>query len=903
MLVFTLIVLSAQLFVTPALADATQVTLTIQNYHGNSLKDVKIELLNSTTNQVMVSGISGSDGKVKLTIIKDATYILEATYLGVKVGRIENWNYSNPNSPKTIRVGVFNLRIRIMSSGQLDPVPNARVNITSSETSPDVSKSKVTDSNGYVTFENLPNGTTYNVKIKYGDRVIIEKSEEITLIDDYDFTFTLDLYRLTLRLKDSSSQPVKNVNVKLWRGEDTGEPFAKVYSGADGNATFKLLPKGTYIFKVEYKSEYIYTSDPFTLSSNKIIDVSLSLKSLIVNIKSKSGNTASGFTYFGKLMYDGNTYAETSTSDGILNFGIVYGNRDYILKILFEGTEIYSGTIKGEDIGIISVTGSIGDFSIKISGSGLFGKLSDILVDSTVRLKFGKYQVEKKLTAEGGVTYHDYPLVEYAYEIILDTNTIGSGNIDKPQHQSIITISPESKQLKIRAISLDNKSLSGKLILILRNDKIGEIKISEESTTLKGLLRLSYNYQFIYMGKLVAEGTIEKEAIDKSTFDILASVSNVKIIAFDHAAENKLVGASIIISTGEYKSTKTTNNEGEAVFDSVPLTDIFTTIYYKGVKVYSSPHELSPTKTSLTISGTGVYQISFKVMDGEKEPLVNAIIEGSIGDYQISGKLDEKGMLTANLVPNGTIIVKVSYLDIIVYEDAHKIDRDRQAIEIISRVFPIRVDVFKITMNGEEPLEKGLIHFESDGREVFVGNIQDGAFHDKLPASNYHVWIEYQGAKVADKLVLHNGPTRIGMTTEVYEIALLIIDLAENPLAGINVEVRRENNLITAGETDAEGKVSFSLAKGEYNINYKWDQVSFSYSVSVKDASSKVLLTQRSPLMAMFISIAASASLGAITVLGIVKSIKSKPSMRGRVSRGRSEGWKKTKEKTLKKNL
>jgi len=205
----TTLLILLQSFSIPANAnDTNSVTfsLTIQNYHGSPLKDVKVQLINST-GDVVDSGTSGSDGKVTLTGWKNETYTLKAIYLGREVGSVENLNCTSP--PKTIRVGVFNVKIRIMSYGGLDPVPNAKVNITSSETTPKVDKRKVTDSNGYVVFENLPNGTTYRVDIKYEDKLAVTDSKEINLSDKYEFTLTLNLYRLTLRLKDSSQLPVK----------------------------------------------------------------------------------------------------------------------------------------------------------------------------------------------------------------------------------------------------------------------------------------------------------------------------------------------------------------------------------------------------------------------------------------------------------------------------------------------------------------------------------------------------------------------------------------------------------------------------------------------------------------------------------------------------------------------
>lgn len=890
----------------PVSADTSNygtIQITVQNYHGTPLKGVTIQLINKTNNNIEKTGSSDSSGKVTLTAWKNESYILKAFYLNREVGSIDDWNYSSPSSPKTIRVGVFNVKIRVMSSGQLDPVPNVKVNITSSETDPDVDKRKVTDSNGYVVFENLPNGTTYHLTLKYEDKVAVTSSQDITLIDKYEYTVTLNLYRLTLRLRDSSLQPVKGATVKLWRGEATGTPFATLQSGTDGNATFKLLPQGTYVYRIEYRSEEIYTSDSFTLNSNKVVDVNLPLKSLIVNIKSKSGNTATGFTFTGKLMYDGNNYAEATTNDGILNFGIVYGNRDYVLKVLFEGSEIYSGVVKGSEIGAISITGSIGDFSIKVSTADLFGKLKDMAEDMSLKIKFGRYQIEKRLS-EGAAIYRDHPLVKYEYELIINSDVVGAGSIDAPQHQSMVQISPDARQVRITALSLDNKTLSGKLILMLQDgEKIGEVDIKEDSTTVKGLLRMRYSYQFIYMGELVAEGNIDKESIDESKFDIIASVSDVSIIALDYLGENKLVGASIVLTIGQYKNTKITDNDGEARFESVPLSRVYITIYYKGIKVYSNPCDLSPTRTTVTITGTGVYQISIKVVDGDKEPLVNAELEGVIGDYQLTGNLDEKGMISASMVPNGTMNIKVKYLGLLVYEDAHKIERNGQMIEIVSKVYKIRVSAYKNSEGGDKPLDNAFVHFVKDGLEVFIGELKEGDFQCKLPSSNYNVWIEYQGVKVAEKMVQHNGPTQLSIPTDVYELSLYIIDLANNPIPGINVDFKRDDKLIMTEKTDTDGKVLVSLAKGDYKVEYTVDDTVHSYSIFVDDVSPKVLITSRSNTLAMIVSLVVSVSLGAIAIFSVIMSFKVKTSRRTSAPGGRSKDWKKRHPSTVKKNV
>jgi hypothetical protein len=110
----TIVLFLFQLIINPATADTNygSFSITIQNYHGSPLKDVKVQLINSTTGQIEATGTSGSDGKVTLTAWKNEPYTLKAIYLEREVGIIENWNFSSPSSPKTIRVGVFNVKIR-----------------------------------------------------------------------------------------------------------------------------------------------------------------------------------------------------------------------------------------------------------------------------------------------------------------------------------------------------------------------------------------------------------------------------------------------------------------------------------------------------------------------------------------------------------------------------------------------------------------------------------------------------------------------------------------------------------------------------------------------------------------------------------------------------------------------
>ncbi|MEM2549586.1 MAG: hypothetical protein QW689_04080, partial [Nitrososphaerota archaeon] len=126
---------------------------------------------------------------------------------------------------------------------------------------------------------------------------------------------------------------------------------------------------------------------------------------------------------------------------------------------------------------------------------------------------------------------------------------------------------------------------------------------------------------------------------------------------------------------------------------------------------------------------------------------------------------------------------------------------------------------------------------------------------------------------------------------------------AENPMSGINVEFRRDNKLITSGETDMDGKILVSLAKGDYIVEYSVDDARHSYVISVEDVEPKVLVTSRSSPFGLMLSLMASASLGAVSIFSVIRSFKVKPTRRSPVLGGRSVDWKKRHPKPVKKNV
>jgi hypothetical protein len=72
--------------------------------------------------------------------------------------------------------------------------------------------------------------------------------------------------------------------------------------------------------------------------------------------------------------------------------------------------------------------------------------------------------------------------------------------------------------------------------------------------------------------------------------------------------------------------------------------------------------------------------------------------------------------------------IRVKYLTVTVYEDSLKIERDGQLIEIVAKIYTMKVNAYKSTERGDVPLENARIHFEKDGEEIVAGDIRDGVF-------------------------------------------------------------------------------------------------------------------------------------------------------------------------------
>jgi protocatechuate 3,4-dioxygenase beta subunit len=898
-------------------AEAATITITIQDYHGNPLPSANVSLSNSSGT---FSASTNSNGIATLNNMNTTIpYNLTITYLGIIVREFTNWI---PGSSNIFRTGVFNVRICVQSWGGVQPVQGAIVRVRSTQTTPQKDDTQQTGSDGCATFPRLPgNSTVYTYNATYNHQVFqlqISNSTTVNLTENNynNNNIILRLYRLRLTLQDREGRPVQGLQALLWRGEKSGQAHLTATSDQNGVAVFSLLPQGTYIYEVVYRGDTIYSVDPPEIVGNNRDrgPIKLPLTSLTLEVYDLKNKPLTSYTknyqLVARLYVDARLYLETSEDSGVISMGYVYDERDYRLTLLFEGQEVANSVLQSDDVqaGTVRVQARFGDFTITLDSAGFFGNLPKIISQkSSVRLSVGGYQITEPFSGGNTVTFRDHPIVRYNYTIILDGLVIGEGGLT-PAHGESSRVRPSSYTVSARASSLDDKPVAGVLKILYRGEALGTVDVAREGGRIEGLARLPYRYSFAYMGVEVASGDLGAEAVEAGELFIRAGVADVRARILDYAGANPLTGALATLTVASYRQDSVTNEEGLASFPDAPLATGTITIHYQGVKVYSSPITYSPEQRLIEIRNTGVYTMTFKILDGEGAPLTGAEFKLSVGTLSVAETLREGSELTLKFIPNGTLSLSVNYLGVNVYTSSYRPLRDGDIVEIVGKVYRLQVEVYAMGMEGRELLRGAQLLFEMEDRSLAEASADTGSAALRLPAGDYVVRVSYKGVPVADRLVTLTGTQKIVIEAAVYEFALKVFRLDGNPAANLIVRLLREgtDEPIEELQTDSEGAASTIIPGGVYNIVYGSGDAINTVKIPVKSASSQTLLYGEARSNSLYPLIAAPV-LVALSIYGLYNSFRVKsrarpPSTQPRERRGASE-WVRRSRERLRKNV
>jgi len=874
------------------------ITVTVLNGLGEPLPNANVTAYYSANSSKVPntggrvgSAVTGSNGQAVLKLVNgtsDALYQIKVTYMGVPVNVTDFECYPKCGLTSfTVKPDVYHLTIRVRSSSGVDPVPGALVNVTSSLTDPGaIVTNQPTDSSGNLIVRNLPAGIEYSIAVSYTavGNVKVVSSASITLsAGSTSVDVTLPLYRLSMRVQDMDGNAINGATVELLKD---GNALLSASSGTDGSVVFKLLPAGTYSLRFKIGTELVGERRDVVLSGDSNLgDLMLPVRKLSLLLRSQNDKPLTGFRLTVKLVLDESEYRSASTTTDSVDLGYVRADRDYTVRVLFEGHTVYEGRLRGDNIRTnLPLRLNFGNFGISLNLEGLFGNLPRLLRDSvTVKLTVegGSFSLERTLSGSQTLI-SDHPLVPYSYQLLYSGSVIGEGTLRPQRNGDLLTVRPETLDLNLTLISLDGQRVPGTVILSIGNAEVGRVQLASDGGRVQGLVPLTYNYRVIYMGVQVAEGEVSGDTVRTGSVELRVRVLDLMVRVLDHDGEVPLEGALVALQVGGYRDLKTTNATGQAVFPNVPYNKANVTVRYMGVEVYGAEVEYRLEERSILITGTRVFRVHLSALTGERSPLPGGRYVLEIGEFRSEGELDEQGRADLRLVPGGNVRVSVYFKGVLVRQSEERVDEQDERLELVTRVFRRIVDVLYLDLEGNR---KGLggvrVEYRLKGSNELIANVTTdsrGRAEALLPASDYVVVYRYLDVVVDRREVNHAARLEEEVELPVYELSYRTLDVEGSPVGNLTATfllLQQEGGFkqVLRQYLDPSGAGSAILPAGKYLVRFNsssWTQEA-GLEVNGPGARNLALVPQRT--VQGGVPYIVSAALVAVAALGILKSL------------------------------
>ena len=872
------------------------ITVTVLNKYGEPLPNANVTAYYSANNSKVPSTggmegskITGSNGQAVLKLVNGTSdYQIRVYYYGIWLGSKDlDCDPKCDSTSLSFNLTVYHLTIRVRSSSGVDPVPGALVNVTSSLTDPGaIVTNQPTDSSGNLIVRNLPAGIEYSIAVSYTavGNVKVVRSASITLsAGSTSIEVKLPLHRLSMRVKDMDDRPISGATVELLKD---GNALLSASSGTDGSVVFKLLPAGTYSLRFKIGTELVGERRDVVLSGDSNLgDLMLPVRKLSLLLRSLNDKPLTGFHLTVKLVHDGSEYRSASTTTDSVDLGYVRADRDYTIRVLFEGHTVYEGRLRGDNIRTnLPLRLNFGNFGISLNLEGLFGNLPRLLRDSvTVKLTVegGSFSLERTLSGSQTLI-SDHPLVPYSYQLLYSGSVIGEGTLRPQRNGDLLTVRPETLDLNLTLISLDGQRVPGTVILSIGNAEVGRVQLASDGGRVQGLVPLTYNYRVIYMGVQVAEGEVSGDTVRTGSVELRVRVLDLMVRVMDHDGEVPLEGALVALQVGGYRDLKTTNATGQAVFPNVPYNKANVTVRYMGVEVYGAEVEYRLEERSVLITGTRVFRVHLSALTGERSPLPGGRYVLEIGEFRSEGELDEQGRADLRLVPGGNVRVAVYFKGVLVRQSEERVDEQDERLELVTRVFRRIVDVLYLDLEGNR---KGLggvrVEYRLKGSNELIANVTTdnrGRAEALLPASDYVVVYRYLDVVVDRREVNHAARLEEEVELPVYELSYRTLDVEGSPVGNLTATfllLQQEGGFkqVLRQYLDPSGAGSAILPAGKYLVRFNsssWTQEA-GLEVNGPGARNLALVPQRT--VQGGVPYIVSAALVAVAALGILKSL------------------------------
>jgi len=883
LLIMVLVLAVTVTILSQASADEQTLTVIVYTEDGKKLPGAIVELdgQRDTTD---------SNGEAEFQINTTDTYQIKVYYpSGYKVFEDTISNYTKSTFRANASV-VSEWTISIKDGKGRDPVPNANVTIVLRDNN-SVKYSKLTDSNGKVTFGPIPS-REYDVTVKYKDieREFDHKKPEVIEEEVETLNLNLPLYRATITVKDRKGVPVKDVEVEL-RPELDEEPIASAVSDADGKAVFKLIPNGKYYVLAYLKDIKVYESDTKEISISNNDDeetITINAARLNITVYDYDGrDKIEEYALKGELSRNGELIGEAETTDGVLRFGHM-PFADYTLKIFIGDLKVYSGAYELQSD---TVEGSVKawfyDVEIRINASALVNEtiakaLKGELTRGSIRLEFQ--------TEEGKAELTNVPRAEdYVATLYYGNKKIGEiHDVKILEENQIVKLNLTGYEIKITTLNLDGEPISADISILLPDGgQVVSFKTDENGVGSSGtLLPLTYKIEAFLGGIKVGDQSLTLSS--NMNVQMQLSVMNLLLRILDRDGESVLNNIDLQLIHGSFKRTGKSDQDGSIVVKNVPLEEYRIIVNYHGFKVLDRLIEVSSEAKEMDLKAPGVLDARLLFLDSMKNPLDQGSVILSFGDVEVEKEIDANGGVVAKNLPNITIGIKAYYKGVEVDTNPRKFDllKDEMKVTVIAAVHKITA---KVLRGDGEPVKEGeALIYVNDKLKATYDLKADNTFSDRLPEGDVKIQIIYRNRSAGSmEIYLEQPMENLAVYSTLFPFHLEVYDPEGKPVEGAELILADKFGEIDRTKSDEKGVIQTVLPVGVYEGSLKIENQTYSFGFELRNKISINFLYPVSHNHGFEIAIAAGALNLVISGFALSKVPRRKPSVERAERRGR----------------
>jgi putative cell wall-binding protein len=286
-------------------------------------------------------------------------------------------------------------------------------------------------------------------------------------------------------------------------------------------------------------------------------------------------------------------------------------------------------------------------------------------------------------------------------------------------------------------------------------------------------------------------------------------------------------GARIYVDRGDYWVLGFTNSSGDLTLN-LPAGDYYYNVRADGFLRTDGQFSVSgDSALSIIVLGQN-YEVTFTVRDENSDPIEDAEINVSSGDYWDFGFTDSSGKKTLNL-PEGDCQYTVRADGFSYSHGEFSVSSDAELNIVLESVGPLYEVTFTVTDENSDPIKDAWVYADREDYEASGYTDSSGDLTLNLPEGDYYYNVSADGFSYSHGEFSVSSDAELNIVLErLYEVTFTVRDENTDPIAGARIYVDR-GDYSASGYTDSSGNLTLNLPAGDYDYEVSADGFFYSH--------------------------------------------------------------------------